>query len=76
MLSAIPKIRRLSGSLLLVSWTISPPQFPQHRQQQKQKPTIGTMMANKNPIAKTTRNGNSQPLRTCKKNDAVMACHV
>ena len=73
MLSAIPKIPRLRRSLLLGFWTISPPQFPQHRQQQKQKPT---MMANKNPIAKTTRNGNSQPLRNCKKNDAVMACHV
>ena len=31
-------------------WDISPPHFPQHRQQQKQKPTIGINRQNNNPI--------------------------
>ena len=47
-------------------WTISPPQFPQQRQQQKQKPTIGTIIANKKPIPNTTRKGNSQPSKNYK----------
>lgn len=34
-------------------WDISPPHLPQHRQQQKHKPTIGINRQNKIPIATT-----------------------
>ena len=61
----VPKTIRLMLLLRPGFWTISPPQFPHNRQQQKTRPTMGNTRANKTPIANTIKKGSSQPFRNC-----------
>ena len=44
-----PKTALLQLLFGLSACDISPPQLPQHRQQQKHNPTIGIIIMNKNP---------------------------